>query len=48
MDSRKPLTAGQIEELKQLCANYANPACGVAEADVWKAFNALPRLLSML
>lgn len=48
MDSRKPLTAGEIEELKQLCANYANPACGVVEADVWKAFNALPRLLYTL
>lgn len=48
MDSRKPLTAGEIEEMKQLCADYANPACGVVDADVWKAFQALPRLLSML
>jgi len=44
----KPPTTAEIEELKQLCANYANPCCGVVEADVWKAFNALPRLLSLL
>lgn len=47
-DQHKPLTAAEIEELRQVCANYANPNCGATGDEVHMAFGCIPRLLSML
>ena len=46
MDSRKPLGAGEIEELKRISADYDKH--GVEWKEAMFALNALPRLLSLL